>query len=255
MRIGCSCKIDKAITLKNLGINEIELPAGWIAELSESEFAEFKTTLRNSGVNSSVCNMMMSRFIPNLFTGEPRADFNGYFENLFERLNEIGAKTVVFGSGAFRTAPPDMGGDEIFTVVSGFLRTMAGAAEKHSVVIAVEPLCKKETNIINTAAEAMRFIKAVGGDNIRLLVDLYHYYQENGDIADITGYGSYIRHVHIANPVTRICPKAGDGYDYGKFFIALKKAGYDGIISIEAGIDDFEKDISETKEFINSYIL
>ena len=56
---------------------------------------------------------------------------------------------------------------------------------------------------------------------------------------------------HFSNPTARdtesgkskrVYPAEGDGYDYTPFVSAVKNAGYDGRISIEAGCTDFEKE-------------
>jgi sugar phosphate isomerase/epimerase len=99
----------------------------------------------------------------------------------------------------------------------------------------------------------MEYIEALKNDNIKLLIDLYHFDLESEDFNNIIKYKHYIKHVHIAKPVLRCCPKQNDGYDYFNFLNMLRASGYNGIISIEASINDFVKDIYDSKKLIESF--
>ncbi|MGN0743366.1 MAG: hypothetical protein ACI4L8_11975, partial [Candidatus Fimadaptatus sp.] len=50
-----------------------------------------------------------------------------------------------------------------------------------------------------------------------------------------------MRHCHIANPDGRTYPQPDDAWDYAPFFASLKRIGYTGGVSIEAGCDDFAR--------------
>ena len=52
---------------------------------------------------------------------------------------------------------------------------------------------------------------------------------------------AYLHHVHIDYPETfpaRPFPSAEDGFDYGPFLNAVKRAGYNDTLTIEADIPD-----------------
>jgi len=63
---------------------------------------------------------------------------------------------------------------------------------------AIEPICKLESNIINTAGEGLQLVKAADRENIKLLVDYYHLVMEKEDPEFIVHAGSYIKHTHFA---------------------------------------------------------
>ena len=75
-----------------------------------------------------------------------------------------------------------------------------------------------------------------------MMVDYYHFAVENEDFSAVGKAGAFIRHAHAANPNGRVFPAPGDGADYRGFIHALRSAGYDGNLSVEASCADFERD-------------
>ena len=126
------------------------------------------------------------------------------------------------------------------------LTLMAGEARKNGITIAIEPLNKKETNMLLTTDEAVSYIKELNLPNLRLLVDLYHFYCEGESLDKIREYGSYIEHIHIVEPTSRTFMRPGDAYDYKAFIQALRDVGYDGALMLEGGGEDYETGIAET---------
>ena len=78
---------------------------------------------------------------------------------------------------------------------------------------------------------------------------------ENEDFGALRYAGDKLIHIHFSNPTAkdspnggkmkRIFPAEGDGYNYAPFVQAVKKAGYDGRMSIEANCIDFEAEAAE----------
>ena len=116
---------------------------------------------------------------------------------------------------------------------------MEEEARKNGVTIVIEPLNRKETNVLTTTKESMEYIRELELPNLKLLVDLYHFYCENEPIDRIYEYGPYIKHVHIAEPTRRDFLREGDEYDYTPFFDALKAGGYDGAVMLEGGQGEY----------------
>ena len=120
-------------------------------------------------------------------------------------------------------------------------RMLGGTAAKYGVTIALEPLRKAETNIINRQDEGLKLVEEVGHPHFRLLTDLYHLVQEGGTAEDVKACGNVFAHVHIAKPDDRKAMYPGDGMDYASFFAALRAVGYDARISFEGDGGDREK--------------
>jgi len=95
--------------------------------------------------------------------------------------------------------------------IAEFLRQAAPIAERHNVVLAIEPLNRKESNILNTGGEALRMVTQVSPPNaIAFMIDYYHLRVENEDLDIFEKAGRKITHLHFANPAGRRWPERAD---------------------------------------------
>jgi len=112
------------------------------------------------------------------------------------------------------------------------LRECCNTARPHNVRLALEPINRYETTLINNAAEGLALIGRVGADNFGLLLDTFHMNIEEANIeAGIRACGRRIFHFHVADS-NRWYPGAGH-LDFRSILKALFTAGYDGWISGE----------------------
>jgi sugar phosphate isomerase/epimerase len=106
---------------------------------------------------------------------------------------------------------------------------VVGSPKQRSVA---EPLGPEETDFINTADEAARFIEEIGSPSFRLLLDVKAMATEGRPIADIIrSHARHLRHVH-ANDANRRGPGMGDT-DFAPIAAALREIGYGGYVSVE----------------------
>jgi len=112
------------------------------------------------------------------------------------------------------------------------LQTCSRAAAPHGVRLALEPINRYETSLINTAAQGLALIKQVGADNFGLLLDTFHMNIEEPQIeASITTCGPRIFHFHVADS-NRWYPGAGH-LDFHSILDRLYATGYQGFVSGE----------------------
>jgi D-psicose/D-tagatose/L-ribulose 3-epimerase len=168
-----------------------------------------------------------------------RGEQTRYVQKAFARLSRLGTGIVVFGSGGARRVPEGFSQHDGFRQLVEFGRRAAAEARNHNITIAIEPLRRQETNIINSAADGLELVKAVDHPNFQLMIDFYQLASEREDPAIVLTAREHIRHVHMANPQGRVFPLAWDEYDYGPFFANLRRIGYDHRISVEASTKDF----------------
>ncbi|OEO32972.1 isomerase [Devosia insulae DS-56] len=106
-------------------------------------------------------------------------------------------------------------------------------AAKHGVALSVEPLNRFECYFLNSAAQAAELVRAVDEPNYGYLYDTFHFNIEENSITEvIPATIKEINHVHISEN-NRGVPGAGH-IDFQSVFNALKRAGYDGWMTIEA---------------------
>jgi D-psicose/D-tagatose/L-ribulose 3-epimerase len=153
------------------------------------------------------------------------------------------------GSPKSRNVPEGYPMNNAWSQLVELLRTIDPLVRAKGITIVIEPLCKLESNIINTAAEGLQLVKAVDRENIKMLVDYYHLVMEKEDPEIISDAGSYIKHIHFANPAGRVYPiEAEDGYI--RFMDLLKRIGYEGRISVEAYTKDFCHDAKRSVKIL-----
>lgn len=173
----------------------------------------------------------------------PTVDFDRltkYMTNVTTRAQRVGIKILVFGSGAARNVPDGFDRERAQAQIVKFSKMAADLAARAGVTLVVEHLNRNECNIINTVAEAMTYVKAVDRRNFQCLVDSYHLWTENEPLESLQSAMLSIRHVHVADK-DRAAPGESRTADYRPFFRVLKRANYQGAVSVEAlNFSDFE---------------
>ncbi|MHB8933413.1 MAG: 5-keto-L-gluconate epimerase [Bellilinea sp.] len=112
------------------------------------------------------------------------------------------------------------------------LAACSRAAAPDGVQLALEPINRYETTLINDAAQGMDLIDRVGTANFGLLLDTFHMNIEEPQIEEsIRACGSRIFHFHVADS-NRWHPGAGH-LDFHSIISALYATGYAGFISGE----------------------
>ena len=105
-------------------------------------------------------------------------------------------------------------------------------AAEEGVRLAVEPLNRYETPLINTVFQGLELIETVGAGNLGLLLDTFHMNIEEPSIEEsIRTCGDRIFHFHVADS-NRWYPGAGH-LDFQSILDALFATGYSGFVSGE----------------------
>jgi len=256
MKIGCAKDIDKVESIAKAGYELIELSVGTISELTMEELKAYKARIEASGLKCISCNGLISSKVTPLYMDGGMHCSREYLERVLPMLAYLGVKTVVFGSGKFRMMPEEVAPERQYELLRDFMVMLESIARANDILVVIEPLNSKETNTILTTKAAMEFVRELELPNLKLLVDLYHFYCENEPMERIYEYGPYIKHVHIAEPTGRRYMTAEDEYDYEPFFKALKDIGYDGPVVFEGGRGgEVETGIVTSHDVLKSYCL
>jgi D-psicose/D-tagatose/L-ribulose 3-epimerase len=113
------------------------------------------------------------------------------------------------------------------------LTPLVAEAIDHGVTLAVEPLNRYETSLINTVEQALEALEPLLGDGLGLALDSYHLNIEEKRPADaIRSAGDAIAHVQVCGNDRGA---VGDDHsDWPGLLAALDDAGYDGILGVES---------------------
>jgi len=105
-------------------------------------------------------------------------------------------------------------------------------AARRDVKLALEPLNRYETELINTVAQGLSLVARMKADNFGLLLDTFHMNIEEPSIEEsILQAGPHIFHFHVADS-NRWYPGAGH-LGFATIVAALREVGYRGYLSVE----------------------
>ena len=122
------------------------------------------------------------------------------------------------------------------------------------VTLLYEPLNRYETNLINTLAEGVQYLKGLATRNVKLLADLYHMNIEETNLAEALKQArSEIGHIHFADSNRKAM---GLGHTDCKPIVeALREIGYDGYLSAEVlPLPDPHSAAKQTIESFRNYV-
>ncbi|MFQ9802211.1 MAG: sugar phosphate isomerase/epimerase family protein [Clostridia bacterium] len=164
------------------GYSYSEICAGLLCELSEEEVARLAQAHGAGKLPLEVCNSFIPGDLPILEPGKQEA-LRRYTETVIARASRLGIDTIVFGSGKARRIPEGMSREEGIAGIHNFLRMCNAFGEQYDVTIAIEPLNRRECNVLNTVAEGAEMVHALQLSKVRLLADAFHMYCEAEDFS------------------------------------------------------------------------
>jgi sugar phosphate isomerase/epimerase len=251
--------------VKRFGYNGIEIAPFTMGSNVEKISSDRRREIRKKAVENSI-EIVGTHWVlvcdknVNLFNelGEVRKEALKYLITVVEFTSEIGGRIVVFGSPKQRSIPSK----EVFkkawdSAVSAF-REIGDSAKEKMVVFCIEPLSKDQTNFINNVSEAIKFIKDVDHENIRLILDVRSMCDEKRSFRDIIKEGkTYLEHFH-ANDCNGYIPGSGSA-NYKEIVQSLIEIEYSGYLSVE--VFDYQpnaetiavKSLENLKKFFREY--
>jgi D-psicose/D-tagatose/L-ribulose 3-epimerase len=110
---------------------------------------------------------------------------------------------------------------------------VAETAAKSGITLGLEVVNRYESNVLNTASQAVEFCKRVGAPNVKVHLDVYHMNIEESDVsAAIRDTGPYLGYFHTGDSHRGYM---GSGtINLAEVFRALVSSGYQGPIAFES---------------------
>jgi len=221
---------DKAATL---GFNVFEIA---LEDPSHVTASKAREALQATGLRPVVCGA----FSPSrdLTHDDPRyrEESLRYIHAALEFSEKIGAKVLCgpmySAVGKRRQVTPDQKKVEWDRAVSGLSKAAKLAAD-HGVTLAIEPLNRFETDLVNTAEQAVKLVNDIGHASVGVHLDTFHMNIEEKDFrAAVKTAGKKLAHVHACEN-DRGAPGSGL-VNWSSFFAGLKDVGYKGELVIES---------------------
>jgi len=155
-----------------------------------------------------------------------------YLCALVDFCADLGGKTMVFGSPKQRNIPDGVARGQATDWAKESFREAVKQAGNRGITICFEPLATTETNFINTAAEAIQFVRQFDSPHFKIILDVKAMCSEAKPIPQIIRESwPHFAYFH-ANDKSLKGPGFGN-VDFKPIAAALKEVGYDGCVSVE----------------------
>ena len=216
-----------------MGFDVVEIP---LEDPSLIDSKTVKKALQDNGLKPSICVVFGDN---KDLTGEDPKLYENCFEHAkacFEVAKSLDASFVAgplyAAVGKARLASDEQRKIEWNRSVTN-LRKLGTIAKEFDLDIALEPLNRFESDLINTAEQVMRLIKDINEENIKVALDSFHMTIEEKDIYEaIQTVGDKLIHVQVSEndrgiPGTGLTP-------WSEFAKGLSAIGYKGALVIES---------------------
>jgi sugar phosphate isomerase/epimerase len=155
-----------------------------------------------------------------------------YFCELVNFCADIGGHIIVVGSPKQRNLLPGVTPPQAWDWAQETFAPSVRLARERGITICLEPLAPTETDFINTAADAIRFVDQFRSPSFKIILDVKAMCSEAKPIPQIIRDSwPHFAYVH-ANDKNLKGPGFGE-VDFQPIAAALKEVGYDNIVSVE----------------------
>jgi sugar phosphate isomerase/epimerase len=147
----------------------------------------------------------------------------------------MGGTVLVHGSPQQRAVPEGESRDVAMERAMEVFARVAAAAEREGVTYCLEPLARRETDFVNTVAEAAEIVAAIDSSGFRTMIDTSAAgATETEAVANLINTWlptGRIAHIQV-NDRNRRGPGQGDD-QFTPILRALHENGYDGVVAVE----------------------
>ncbi len=219
--------------IKSMGFDEVEIP---VEDPSLIDPLAVKKALKEHGLSAIVCGA----FGPtrDLTNEDPRVHENcfQYITTCLDLCNAWDARFLAgpmySAVGKARMVPPEQRKKEWELAVTNLYR-VCELAKARDLDIALEPLNRFESDMVNTADDVIRLADDINHPSAKIMLDGFHMAIEERNLEEaITKVGKRLIHVQVAENY-RGTPGTGQT-PWDSFRKGLKNIDYQGTVSIES---------------------
>lgn len=225
-------------------------------EVTAENCADWRNAARHAGIDIVGLHWLLAKtegFHINSPDEAVRRKTAAYLIELAHICAELGGKVMVFGSPQQRCIAQGLSQEQAVKYTIETLLDLAPVLKREGITFCIEPLASYEADFINTADSAAQIIRAVGSENVQLILDVKAMSLQGEPIPEtIRAHRSMLKHFH-ANDANLRGPGFGDT-DFVPIASALKEINYSGWVSVE--VFDFAPDpvtiATKSMEYLNS---
>lgn len=220
---------------------------------SDRAFQKILTAFQASKAKVLACNSFIPGSLRSTGKNANHQAVLKHADTTFRRAKLCGLKGIVFGSSASRKIKNNQPRPHAESQFIELLKKMAPLAHAQGIEIWLEPLNRKEDNLINTQLQGAAIIEKVNHPSLGLVCDLYHVAKNEEKPSDIIEAAEHIRHCHIAEKEKRTAPGTNN-FDFTPYLTALHQADYQDSISMECRWDNFETRLPKALAYLKSQV-
>ncbi len=215
---------------KEAGYELIEIP---VLDPSTIDVADTARVLESTGVEAT-CSLGLG-FDTDISSDDPEIVARGarLLDDALSVARDLGSPylcgVISAALGKYDRMPTARGWGHC----AGALRNLAERAAASDITLGIEVVNRYDSNLINTAAQALRMVDDIGAPNVMVHLDTYQMNIEEEDFRKpVLATGDRLGYVHIS--------ESHRGYlgtgtvDFDTFFATIKELGYAGPIVFES---------------------
>lgn len=226
--------LDLIDRVKNLGLDFIELP---LMVLEDFDVETVSKRLKKVGLDIVTSTVLFEDTDITSDIAEIRAKGVEYLKACVKATHDVGGTSfsgVIYSQHTKATR--DRPTEQTWRKSAECLKEVAKYAKPLGVTIALEPVNRYETYLINTCEQALKLIDMIEEDNMRIHLDTYHMNIEEKSFYEATKLaGDKLIHYHLCENDRGI---PGTGLvDWDEIFKALSEIDYQGYAALESFVD------------------
>lgn len=242
MRLGCYGSLAQAAQIKAAGFDFIEVDASAVLGVEQDS---------NSWVAQAPDVDVLP--LPVLAAGDPIPDDQPIIgpqrnivelQNLMQRAAKraqwLGIRYLLLNNGRARRKPDQVDSQTAWEDLQSFAKMAGQIIGHHGVMLLMLPLEENTTNLINTVGQAKLFCDCVNDRRLGVAVDGGVFSQDRHDEESLLSLADQLKYVRVPWPASDgtssggVSPSRSDreGFEVEYFFNLLRKAGYDGEVTV-----------------------
>lgn len=184
---------------KDIGFDILEISAGDLITMSDSEIDELKAVSKDLGIEITSNIGPARKYDVAAPDEETRERGVKFLSDIMRKMDKLDSRALV---GVMYTYWPnafdDLDKEAQWERSVKSVKKMGKVAGELGIDFCLEVVNRFETHILNTAKEGMRYLKDVDCDSVKLLLDTFHMNIEEDNIADAFRLcGDKLGHVHV----------------------------------------------------------
>jgi sugar phosphate isomerase/epimerase len=233
-------KLEDAMTFAaRAGYDAIEIApftlANYVTEIPQAERLRIREAARQAGLAISGIHWVLAK-AEGMHLTHPEAVLRDrtakYFCDLVDFCADLGGRIIVVGSPKQRSLMEGVTLAQAWEWATGTFKPAVSRAADRGITLCLEPLAPAETDFINTAADAIRFVEQFRSSNFKIILDVKAMSSEAKPIPQIIAESwPHFAYFH-ANDKNLKGPGFGE-VDFKPIAAALRQVGYQGYVSVE----------------------